>query len=72
MSEWISVKDRMPETYGRYLVHVEDIAGHEPQESCEYIEYYWGNGRFTGWEIFRVTHWMPLPEPPESEEDVDV
>lgn len=56
---WISVKDRMPEPKTKVLVH------------CT-------NGRMLTVGYFnkdleflksgRVTHWMPLPEPPESAE----
>lgn len=67
MSEWISVKERLPKTPGEYLV--------------AYHPCYWDNvlpeirvgtdsfrGRTT-WakkKYQRVTHWMPLPEPPEE------
>lgn len=74
---WISVKDRLPEQDGWYLV---------------YAPGYWGNSRIYGldgmaysnfknnykdhWGIERgisrggaviVTHWMPLPEPPKED-----
>ena len=59
MSEWISVKDKLPPTAGHYLV-IADWMG--------VIE----KGEFNGkdkWHIhnhlFDVTHWMPLPEPPK-------
>lgn len=65
--QWISVKDRLPETSGRYLVHVKNIAGYKPLKNCEFIaEYFWVDWIFTGWENNRVTHWMPLPEPPKE------
>lgn len=75
--EWISVKDKLPEKDGWYLV---------------YAPGYWGNNRIFGlsnfayskfekkfkakWGIERgcssipcacVTHWMPLPEPPKED-----
>ena len=73
MSEWISVKERLPDKDGFYLV--------------AYNEYEWGiackratiSMRFrTGKEAGvpkgficdagrAVTHWMPLPEPPKEE-----
>ena len=65
---WISVKDRLPNEKGIYLV--------------TYHSYYWGNVMpeiLIGTDTFRgkttwaknkyqrVTHWMPLPEPPKGE-----
>ena len=64
--EWISVEDRLPETFGRYLVHIESISGYEPRKNCVFIEYFLGEWIFTGWEYNRVTHWMPLPELPKE------
>lgn len=76
MSEWISVKDRLPETYGDYIVVACD-------EGCPYGEGIWYStvvvvadyydGCWT-WEQGSteydlsglVTHWMPLPKPPEE------
>lgn len=72
MSEWISVKDRLPE---------------DDREVLAYYGFDNGDGycgiRFPGvltylafdtqphWQHessgLRVTHWMPLPEPPEGE-----
>jgi len=62
MSEWISVEDRLPEQDGYYLVNV----------LCElangvYLAKF-ENGATFMWHPFSkadVTHWMPLPEPPE-------
>lgn len=50
--EWISIKDRLPQVYGEYLVYTDS---HRLE-----ILTYWG---FTG----RVTHWMSLPSPPIKE-----
>lgn len=62
MNEWISVKERLPENKGRYIVY---MRGQEPFVS-------WFDG-----DIFRTlstvpiaypaTHWMPLPELPKEE-----
>lgn len=76
MSEWISVKDRLP---GNSL----DVLVYEPGEGC-CVAFH--NGR--EWRAFtqtleartldggyacvslscpeRITHWMPLPEPPND------
>lgn len=64
--EWISVKDRLPEVAVQVLTYYEDEI--------------WGNGMridvigigkdkvFRAANTFgqKVTHWMPLPEPPET------
>jgi len=61
--EWISVKDRLPEKkHGRFLitngVYVKD-SGWTP-----YYEDLWGFNE--AHDYFVVTHWMPLPKPPEK------
>ena len=54
-NQWISVKDRLPDEDGRYLV-------------CENHMYKWvgvcsmRNGEFE----MSVSYWMPLPEPPNE------
>lgn len=76
--EWISVKDRLPEESGNYIVCCDD-------SSCSYgegiwyssdvvvvSEYYEGSWIWyeggTEWSLENiVTHWMPLPEPPKGE-----
>ena len=58
--EWISVEERLPERNGRYLTHC-NIEG----QSLVCILYYCKIG---GFNEGTVTHWMPLPEPPEGDE----
>lgn len=65
MSEWIRVKDRLPETWVEVLVFVPDVG-------CE-VAWLCGSTGFWRWVwtgesiINDVTHWMPLPEPPGEE-----
>lgn len=91
MSEWISVKDRLPEaefeTPGVLLyVEIEETYGKHQERKHIYHDMfhgYWdGTEWYTTWcygcerisktaekhpyEIITVTHWMPLPEPPED------
>lgn len=61
MSEWISVKDRLPEPNIRVLCYAPSRFGYGDFDIC--IVY--------GWKCcpdrhYGVTHWMPLPEPPEE------
>lgn len=74
MTEWISVKDRLPEPYQRAIVWVEC-------DKCRKKEFHYHNCLATGYEIHavnlmtwvdndwnyrysNVTHWMPLPDKP--------
>lgn len=68
--EWISVKDRLPEKNSCILVTFED------QGICQAFYKYWDDldwsfpsfdcDLFT-WDKEKITHWMPLPEPPKDE-----
>lgn len=59
---WISVKDKMPE-YGRYLVTVVRDDGAVAVHTATYNDLGWWMHSNAG----EITHWMPLPEPPEEE-----
>lgn len=76
MSEWISVKDRLPKKYKSVLIYVKPI---NAEESPSYtIDGPIFAGKFEGGDIWsclygdswipfsadEITHWMPLPEPP--------
>lgn len=79
MSEWISVNDRMPSESDRYLIysqrseHRHNLAAYDyPYPCCKSnIAYYNVHDNFWKWSSFNqdlpfpVTHWMPLPKPPE-------
>ena len=62
--KWIPVTERLPdeEHEGVVLVYSGDV---EPAIVCGdgFLEY----DKYEGWEIDKVTHWMPLPEPPKGE-----
>ena len=76
MSEWISVKDKLPKADGVYIVYVQD----ENSPASEGVWYdnvvvvaEYAFGEWTWRENSNdfditdiVTHWMPLPEPPED------
>lgn len=63
MSEWISVKDRLPDS--SEIVIVEGGIARFVRHPYEHwvTETSFSHGREIQWE---VTHWMPLPEPPEA------
>lgn len=56
-SGWISVKDRLPEKYGWYLTFNTRGMMHV---TWFLLDKSWDS-------INPVTHWMPLPEPPDEE-----
>lgn len=61
---WIRVDDRMP-TNGERVLTVDS----EGVMAVYYYDAEWPNA-FCGYsgllKVYNVTHWMPLPEPPES------
>ena len=61
MSEWISVKDRLPETGVEVLAYSDgDI-----YTVVHCIDGSW-IASSTYYDLYHVTHWMPLPEPPDK------
>ena len=70
--KWISVKDRLPDCMGEVLVIVsgkphENITLDGAYEIAEYdpVEG-WILEMWPEWCSGVVTHWMPMPEPPEE------
>ena len=72
--EWISVKDRMPDAYQPVIVHVRHT---EEWRNTVLTEHPWHVVEEDVWlgdgwcnnadeDIHEVTHWMPMPEPPEE------
>jgi hypothetical protein len=70
--EWISVKERLPEVDGRVIVHAPSADPRHPL-----INFAWYDPSGFGWSLFphcfidSITHWMPLPEPPEVPDEVE-
>jgi hypothetical protein len=64
-NEWISVKDRMPEEGVDVLVYG-DVYSDGKGADVDFVDRESGN--FFYYDEGEVTHWRPLPEPPESED----
>lgn len=75
MDEWISVGERMPN-------NEQMVIGYTPCDGYMFVGFYReckvGNYNFSHWYIItsmrstkkitkKVTHWMPLPQPPKHE-----
>ena len=67
MSEWISVKDRMPEEGVDVLVYGYIYLNRKGVD-VDFVDRESGN--FFYYDEGEVTHWRPLPDPPESEVDI--
>ena len=66
VQEWISVKDRLPGKNVNCIVHYKHAYcnndGYWAIECCFY-----DGEKFQIGLAYKVTHWMPLPEPPKGE-----
>jgi hypothetical protein len=68
--EWISVKDRLPTSFGWFLVIDKYLVSKEKQtlgfyEADDRRIWLPIDGRVDS-DSMMVTHWMPLPEPPKE------
>lgn len=67
--EWISVKDRLP-------ISRKCVLAYQPETLCTFTMYY-ADGEWNYFcrasnateRYYKITHWMPLPEPPNMEEE---
>lgn len=66
--QWISVNDRLPEKNGRYLCRYEQEVYEEVCRCTGFGMFDSDIGEKGGWLVGKVTHWMPLPEPPKEDE----
>ena len=64
---WIPVTERLPERNGFYLCLYKHKhpGGVAMDEGLSIVQMYKGKWNLN--DIYAVTHWMPLPRPPESE-----
>ena len=76
VQEWISVKDRLPDNKEHDWVlaqvvedngfmHIPRVMEYRQAKNDWFEETYGWLSEHNG--LFSVTHWMPLPEPPEGE-----
>jgi hypothetical protein len=71
VQEWIPVTERLPDEKGEYLVAFHPCWWDDVREAKTVV----GTDTFRGkttWakkKFQRVTHWMPLPEPPKEDGD---
>ena len=79
--KWVSVKDRLPEPEETVLVCAEakENRGHRVCAVTQMVERDVFGQLVKRWrspwngfrEMYEITHWMPLPEPPEEDESHD-
>ena len=70
MTDWISVKDRLPEDKNRVLVWYMGRRYEMPLFAEWDRSQWWDHeGLAFGDYSKHITHWQPLPEPPEAEEE---
>lgn len=65
MSEWVSVRDRLPEIGVEVLVYDCGFMGVWSLNKTDQ-GVFWEDGHGDQYSVDEVTHWMPLPEPPEE------
>lgn len=64
VGKWISVKDRLPDKSVKTLVAAKEYGGNYQITVSLFTGHYFSmTGRRAHWKI---THWMPLPEPPKE------
>ncbi len=65
VSKWIPCSERMPENYKNVLLYGKKI-GILKGFFTAYKDLYIADSGNTGVRKYAVTHWMPLPDPPEE------
>ena len=67
VQRWISVRDRLPEEKVNCIVHYK----HAYCDNDDYWAigiYFYDGEKFQIGLAYKVTHWMPLPQPPKEAE----
>lgn len=61
-AKWVPVRERLPEEAAEYVVMIEGGAN---ATVLLWDGTLWFEEDHEGWQTYyRVTHWMPMPEPP--------
>lgn len=76
VDRWISVKNRLPETNNLGIAHILVYDKMEGVVKADFLDesahYRYGSNIFiisnTSTQLYKVTHWQPLPEPPKDKE----
>lgn len=68
--KWISVEDELPKPFTDVLVYRRSVCGMGGYMSIEHMTLGYGDyilwmNDISSWKS-KVTHWMPLPEPPKE------
>lgn len=60
MSKWIDANDSLPNKFENVLIYSDEVIeiGNINQRG-DWVD-------FLGYEVCRVTHWMPIPNPPKK------
>lgn len=68
--KWIPVSERLPNYFGTFLVAIDEVHG-EKRVSVDAADFDPFAKKWTTCNYFcagfKITHWMPLPNPPEKE-----
>lgn len=66
VTPWIPVTERLPDKKGQYIVAYHPCYWDSVQtdKTCVGIDNFLGKTSWAQRKFQRVTHWMPLPEPP--------
>ena len=63
--QWFSVEDRLPEVFRPVIVCREKVKGeYVVEQGYKDVVDWW---KVYGTRTKKVTHWMPLPDPPEED-----
>ena len=73
--KWISVKERLPEIPSDKIadgyVQIQVLVWCDKGRKCAWFQVdtkkFYDQDGWLGIEVYGVTHWMPLPEPPKGE-----
>lgn len=74
VDRWISVKDKLPETNAIGIAHILAYDKYDGVVKADFLDesanYRYGSNIFqisnTSTQLYKVTHWQPLPEPPKK------